>query len=254
MKNIAIALTVIATSLSLNAANFATPAAPIPEARFGIGLAYDISSFELYKDEENSASISNIHADVSFAPITNINIGVNLGISSVKTFTAQDNYDFKGNPGFAGGGSVKLSSPFIKDLVGFIATTKAVWFMSKNSNDVEYKGLDINGVLGISVRIKEVGYISGGGKYYEIDGENISGTHEATWSNSETIGGWLAFDYFPKSKLITEYIPYISFAFELFPGANFDGEAPINNMAFSVAFGALTKRVFGAKTEKQWRP
>ncbi len=243
-------------SLSM-AAGLASPIAPIPDARIGVGITYGMDGFNLYDSEiEAGATLSSIQATVAYAPVTNINLGIDLGVTSVSVKTEETAKDFSGDFGFSGGANAKLSSNFINDRVAFTGILKGGWFYSSTDEDYYYRGVTLSGSLGPTFHINNFGYLGFGYKYFEINGENEgSGNVSSYWGNDQTMGGYLSVDYFPKSEVISSYIPYISFVVDVFPEAGLQkNDIALHNISFSISFGAITNRLYGKKSEVNWRP
>lgn len=228
------------------------PAAPVPTARFATGVSYDYFGGYFYKApvEDLSFSMHGINAFFTYAPITYINLGVDLGMRDVNI--PKDLYEFNGKLGIAAGSHLKLVTPYFGDVIGIVGIARGLWFHS-GQNESYYSGAELTGAGGLSFHIKRFGYISFGAKYLEIFGENS--VELGTWSNDVTLGGWMSFDYFPKTN-IKKYIPFISFEFGFFPASDkpFYGKSPIvRNASFGVTIGAITHCLYG-DTDINWRP
>lgn len=242
---------------SVFAVNLTSPATPIPDARISLGLSYSLEGFELYQSDVEAYSLLNrLNVSVTFAPVQNINIGIDAGAGNVAISAVDEIREFHGDLGFSGGLNTKLSTNYINDRISFMGILKANWFLSEGKAESRYSGMDLSAGGGPIVHINNFGYIAAGVKYQEIVGKNLDyvGT-EGNWSNDETIGGFLAVDYFPKSELISNYIPYINFELAVFPGAGLkEKETSVKNISFGISFGAITKRLYGKKSELNWRP
>lgn len=257
MRIIKIALLATILISSAFAANLTSPATPVPDARIALGLTYNLEGFELYQSDVEAYSLTNrLNISVTFAPISNINIGVDFGAGNVAISAADAIRDYHGDIGFSGGLNTKLSSNFINDRIAFMGIMKANWFLSEGNQESQYSGMDLSAGAGPIVHINNFGYIAAGLKYQEIVGKNMDYSgNEGKWSNDETLGGFIAIDYFPKSELISNYIPYITFELGVFPGAGLkEKETSVKDLSFSLSFGAITKRLYGKKSELNWRP
>lgn len=257
MRIIKIALLATILFSSVFAVNLTSPATPVPDARISLGLTYNLEGFELYQSDVEAYSLTNrLNISVTFAPISNINIGVDFGAGNVAISSVDKIRDFHGDIGFSGGLNTKLSSNFINDRIAFMGILKANWFLSEGNEKSQYSGMDLSAGAGPIVHINNFGYIAAGVKYQEIVGKNrdFSG-NDGKWSNDETLGGFIAVDYFPKSELISNYIPYITFELGVFPGAGLkEKDTSVKNLSFGISFGAITKRLYGKKSELNWRP
>lgn len=257
MRKLSIVLILGAAIFSWGA-NVAFPSVAIPEARFGVGASYDITTGDLYGVDDVPFSMNTINASFTFAPVSVMNFGVDIGTRNVRIYSSDEVFDFRGKMGFSAGGHLRLSTPLLKDVFGATALIKGAWFYSKNDYDAFYRGVDVTGALGFVFHIKQVGYISFGGKYFEIFGENqgFNDINTSSWSNDETLGGWVAFDFFPKMKQQGSYIPFVTLEAGVFPGASaFRGDkSGIHNLSFSVTIGAITQRLYGESTELEWCP
>lgn len=239
------------------ASNLTAPATPIPDARLSLGLSYNLEGHELYKSDVEAYSLTNrLCVSVIFAPISNINIGLDIGAGNVAINSTEAIREYRGDIGFAGGLNTKLSTNFINDRFAFMGIMKSTWFLSEGSAESRYSGMDLSAGAGPIIHINNFGYIAAGVKYQEIVGKNMDYSgNEGKWSNDKTLGGFFAIDYFPKSEMISNYIPYITFEVGIFPGAGLkQKETSIDNISFGISFGAITKRLYGKKSELNWRP
>lgn len=249
-----ILLAAVLFAVSSWAANVSYPSAPVPSARFATGITYDYLGGYFYKApiEDLPFSMHGVNAFFTYAPVTYVNFGVDLGMRDVNIPNGDHDYGFNGKLGIAAGSHLKLATPYFGDVMGIIAMCRGLWFHSKDDNDSFYSGPELTGAGGLSFHVKRFGYISFGCKYFEIFGEN--GIGDGDWSNDATVGGWASFDYFPKTN-VKKYIPFISFEFAFFPSDNpFYGGSPIvRNASFAVTIGAITHRIYG-DDNRNWRP
>lgn len=262
------------------------PSTPVPTARFATGVSYDYyggymdydNNSKLFWQDDLPVSLHGINAFFTYAPITYVNFGVELGardanINPDKKFSLAQS-ELNGTLGFSAGAHLKFATPYFSDVFGFVAAAKGTWFYSEgNSNKTEWYYIDGEGNMtpvnwnnngnivaingGISFHVKRFGYISFGAKYLDVMGKiNLEPEiiEKTKWVNDAYIGGWLALDYFPKTR-IEKFIPFISFELGFFPNDKpFDGGRPIlRNASFSVTVGAIMKRLYGDDDEN-WRP
>jgi len=248
-----ILLLAILFAVSSWATSVSYPAAPVPTARFATGATYDYFGGYFYRAPVSDLpfNMHGINAFFTYAPVTYVNFGVDLGMRDVNIPQGNHNYDFNGKLGIAAGQHLKLATPYFGDVMGIVAMCRGLWFYSKDSHSSFYSGSQLVGSGGLSFHVQRFGYISCGIKYLEIFGEN--GFGDGTWSNDATLGGWASFDYFPKTN-VKRYIPFISFEFGFFPSDKpFYGSGTIvRNASFGVTIGAITNRLYG--DEDNWRP
>lgn len=242
-----------------SASNLANPLAPIPAARIGIGASYHLGGYTI-TNREIPSILNRIHARVNYSPFVYFNLGIDLGVSQMEV--ACDTADtviieaFHGNYKFSFGVNIKLSTPLFKDIVGAIGIAQGTRFSSENKAGAIYSGFDGAGALGVLFHIKNIGYVAAGSKIYLIQGKNQSynSSKEQFYSNINNIRGWFAFDYFPRIKALTKYIPFISFEVSVAPDVSFGKKAPIQEISFSIAIGSITKRLYGETSSLQWHP
>lgn len=249
---------VIISITASSASNLANPVAPIPDARVGIGVSYHLGGYTI-TNQEIPSLLNRIHARISYSPFTYFNFGIDLGVTQMEV--AADTLDtlvyevFHGNYKFSFGVHIKVSSPFFKDIVGLVGIAQGTRFSSENKAGAMYGGYDGAGAAGFIVHIKNVGYFAAGAKLYVIQGENRSYCgDEDNFHNVNNLRGWAAFDYFPKIKAISKYIPYISLEVSVAPDAAFGEKAPIQEISFSIAVGSITKRLYGEISSIEWHP
>jgi hypothetical protein len=233
------------------------PSAPVATARFATGISYEYSGGYLYNTSNIQLpySIFGPSAFFTYALATCVNIGVDVGMRSVNIHHSNQ-YDFDGRMGISAGSHLKLATPYMGDVFGIVTLVRGLWFYSEAKNDSYYSGLDLTGSGGLSFHIKGAGYLSFGVKYSEILGDNYTAhlNKDGEWSNDALLGGWIAFDYFPKSS-IKEFLPYLSFEFGFFPNDKpWHGTKPgLRNASFAISIGGVTKKLYGDKTVN-WRP
>jgi len=240
-----------------NAANLANPGITFPEARIAIGASYDLGGYTL-TNQELPSLFNRIHARVTYSPLKYVSIGIDGGTIRIDVERTSDSAaTFHGKFGYSGGGHLKLATPsFIKDKLTVVALAQGTIFKSENKFSAEYAGKDATGAVGIQVHIPGFGYITAGPWVYLIQGENRSydGT-TSFYSNINNIRGWLAVDYFPKMKELTNNSkPYISFEFSISPKANYSERIPIQEFSFSISIGSITNRLYGTQSEVDWSP
>jgi len=276
-------------------ASVSFPAAPVPTGRFATGIGYDYNGGFLHNIDtvygiDNLAfKTRGLNAFFTYGIVQSINLGVDIGVRDVRIrdnnlagwqlLPRYDNdgdliaidtlltrVEFKGRFGLAAGAHLKLSTPYIGDVMAIVGTARGNWFYSETyGSNSWHNGLDFTAGGGLSFNVNDFGYITLGAKYFEIMGKNGINAHEGDgmffpgndggyWSNSAVMGGFIAVDYFPKSN-IQQYIPFFSFEFSFFPDKNgFSGSNPVLRSAgFAVTAGAFSRRVVGDKDEI-WRP
>jgi hypothetical protein len=250
---------IICLGIPLEASNLANPVTPIPSARISIGVSYHLGGYTITNAELPSL-LNRINARVNYAPLQFFNIGIDCGASQMEV--AADTLDsliigaFHGNYTFSFGANIKLSSPLLNDLFGLIGIAQGTRFESENKAGALYKGYDVNGIIGFLVHIKNIGYIAAGPQVYLIQGKNKSfnSKTERPYSNVNNIRGWFAFDFFPKLKIDTKNIPYFSLEVAVSPDAGFGKKAPLQEISFSIAFGSVTRKLYGETSSIEWRP
>ncbi len=247
------------TASFIHASNLANPLAPIPAARVSIGASYHLGGYTITNDSV-PCLMNRIHGRINYSPISYFNIGIDLGASQMDVSSIENHIPpielFHGKYKFSYGANIKLSTPLIKDIIGLIGITQATYFSSPNKEGAVYEGFDGTGALGLLFHIPNFGYVAAGSKLYYIKGENQSYNSSTVhpYSNINNIRGWLAFDYFPKSKLTTNNLFYFSFELSISPGAAFNDRAPIQEMCFSFCIGTITKPLYKKSSSPDWQP
>ena len=249
-----IILSVALLAVSSWATSVSAPAAPVPAARFATGITYNYLGGYLYKApvEDLAFNTHGINAFFTYAPLTSINLGVDLGMRDVNM--EKGIYGFNGRFGIAAGSHLKFATPYFGDVMGLVAMCRGLWFYSEDQFNTYYSGRELTSAGGLSFHVQRVGYISFGAKYLEIFGENGYGLEKGKWSNDATLGGWIAFDFFPRTD-IKQYIPFISFEFGFFPNDKpfYGGNPVLRNASFGITIGGITRRLYG-NTDENWRP
>jgi len=245
-------------SISSVATGFATPMAPLPAGRVSIGGYYDLDGITI-TNREIPAVVNRIGGVLSFAPVKGLSIGADL--AAVQMDVASDNTKnpyielFHGDYKFSAGGAIRLSTPLIKDIVGVSVLGKGTWFSSEEKKSgFSYGGIDVTAAAGPVFHIKKFGYIAFGPKFYYLMGENngVTGTH--AYSNINNLRGWLAIEYFPRSKEIAKYLPYISLEASGSPGLAINNRAPVQEFGFSCSFGIVSGPLYKKHKNDKWRP
>jgi hypothetical protein len=237
----------------LYASNLANPVQPISGARMALGVSYHIGGYTI-TNRKLPCLINRFHGRISYAPFTYFNLGIDLGASQMEV--ASDTtltgliQTFHGNYGFSFGAYIKVSSPLIRNIMGFIGILQGTQFKSENSSGAYYKGPDLNGAVGLLFRIRKFAYIAAGAEAYLIDGKNKSYNSdvEMNYSNVNNVRGWIAFDITPPMKNVKRYIPYLTVEVSLSPEVTFNKKAPMQEISFSISIGSVTKRLYGKKT------
>lgn len=243
-----IILTICFISCSL-ASNLANPASALPEANILIGASYHLGGYTL-TNLDIPAMFNRFHGRIDYAPLSFVSIGVDLGATQVevdKYTTAADTISlFHGKYGFSGGAHLKMSSPFIKNLVSFFGIGSATYFSSENDDDAKYGGFDGTGVVGIQFRIPNFGFVSIGPMVYLIQGdaESADGKKEF-YSNSNNIRGWIAIDYHLKKSQLTKGSVYLSLEFSCSPEINYSSRIPIQEFSLSLSIGYISGKLYG---------
>lgn len=238
------------------ASNLANPVVNLPDSRVAIGISYHLGGYTITNSEIPSL-LNRIHLRLSYAPLTYLNIGADIGVSKMDVESHNAIKKFEGNFGLSVGGTVKTATPLIKDIVGLIAIGQATLFTSKNDAEAYYKGPDYSAAGGLLFHIKGVGYIAAGPHLYIQMGKH-KGYKDSDvvqkYSSVSNLRGWLAIDYFPKMKMIKKYIPYFSLEFSAGKKVKFGSTTPIKEFSFSISFGEVTRRLYGEKSEVEWEP
>jgi hypothetical protein len=242
------------------ASNLANPLTPIPEARIAVGASYHLGGYTI-TNREIPAMLNRFHARVSYAPLSLLNFGLDAGASQVEVAADTGSADtlgvFHGNYGFSIGAHCKLATPlFLDDLLGLVAIGQATHFVSENDKGAIYEGFDGAAAAGVLLHIRGIGFAAAGAKLYMIDGQNKSYNRDAynDYSNHNNVRGWLAFDYFPRTRMTSSNKPFISIEISLSPDAAFDQRAPVQEISFSAGIGSVTGRLYGERSELEWTP
>lgn len=238
------------------AANLANPANSFPEARLAIGASYHLGGYTL-TNQELPSMFNRLHARVSYSPLKYVSFGIDGGTIQIDVERSNDSAaTFHGNFGYSGGGHLKLATPsFFKQKLSVVALAQGTIFKSANKFDAEYAGKDATGAVGIQVHIPGFGFITAGPWVYLIQGENKSYNGSTSfYSNTNNVRGWLAVDYFPKMKEISNNKPYISFEFSISPKADYSKRVPVQEFSFSISIGSITNRLYGTQSEVEWSP
>jgi hypothetical protein len=248
-----------AFALNVGAVTLADPAAPIPAARLAFGVSYDLGAYSLTNREVPSI-LNRYQAQISYAPFSFINFGVDGGVGQMDVAgdtTAADTFSvFHGGYGFSGGVHLKLSTPyFYNNLLCAIGIVHGGIFSSKSSASVLYGGTDAAGALGLQFHVQNFGFVTIGSEIYLIEGKNTDyAGSKGSYSNVNNVRGWLAVDYFPSDKLNNKNTFYVSAELTVSPKVSFNGKAPVEEMSFSVSIGAITPRLYGEQSEVEWKP
>ncbi len=243
----------------VHAVNLADPPVLIPPARVAVGLSYDLGGYPI-TNRAVPTIMNRFQAQVSYAPFSFLNFGVDGGATQMDVAgdtTAQDTFGvFHGGYEFSGGAHLKLGTPFFFDnLVSVVGIAHGSVFSSKNSAGTTYGGMDGAGAVGLQFHISNFGYVTAGSELYLISGKttDYNGV-KGNYSNVNNVRGWLAVDYFPPEKMNSQNSFYVSLEMSVAPKATFDGRAPIQEMSFSVSIGAVTPRLYGQKSDAEWKP
>lgn len=236
------------------ALNLATPLAPVPGGRISFSASYDLNGITI-TNREIPSIMNRIQATVTVAPIQFVNIGIDLGVSQIDV--ASDSNDvalFHGGYGFTGGGNLKVSSPFAKDIIGAIGLAKGTWFSSTEENsDRYYRGLDVVAAAGPVFHIPKFGFIAFGPQLYYIHGQNDASS--SNFHNINNLRGWIAIEYFPKMKDESKYLPFLSIEGSVSPDASIkSSRAPVVEFGASITFGAVSSKLFGNSQQADWHP
>jgi hypothetical protein len=241
-------------------ANLADPAVMLPAARIAIAGSYDLGGYTITNDSV-PCIMNRFHGSVTYAPFPFLNIGFDAGASQMDVAadtTFKDTIGvFHGNYGFSGGLHLKLGSEFFYDgLVRIIGLCQATYFTTSNAQGAVYSGKDVAGVIGLQFHINHFGYVSTGPQLYLIEGDNKSynSSLKRPYSNVNNLRGWLAFDYFPQDKLMSNNKLFISFEMSVSPKVAFNKRAPLQEASFSISLGSITKRLYGEESEIEWAP
>jgi hypothetical protein len=244
------------------------PSAPVPAARFASGVSYDYIGGYLVRGDFNNLNATdptpayslygaNIFFTYGLADF--INVGVDLGLKDANVHSSLPDYAFNGKTGAAAGTHVKLSTAYMGDVFAIVLFSRWHFFNSEDKGRSEYiRGQDFTASGAFSFHVKEFGYISMGAKFFniddKIDGEGYSDPKHS-FRNDAFVGGWVGFDYFPKTAIKT-YLPFVSFELGFFPksDSNVLEKKPVfRNISFSVTIGGITNRLYG-NSDDGWRP
>jgi hypothetical protein len=241
------------------AANLADPAVLVPPARIAAGASYDLDGFSITNNEVPCLT-NRFEARISFSPFSFVNFGIDGGTLQMEVAgdtTASDTFSvFHGRYGICGGGHLKLSTPFFfNDLACLVGIARGSYFSSKSNAGASYGGLDASGGAGIQIHLKDFGYLTLGSTVYLILGKNKSfdGTM-SKYSNVNNVRGWLALDYFPALGEASRNIVYVSIELSVGPNVTFNERVPVQEMSVSVSIGAISRKLYGATPNLEWKP
>jgi hypothetical protein len=241
------------------ALNLANPATLIPVARMAVGASYDVGGYTISNDSVPCV-MNRFQGRLTFAPLSFLNIGVDAGAS--RMFVAGDTTSadtigvFKGNFGFSGGIHIIMGTRFFyNDLFRIVGIGQASFFSSSDNTKITYGGNEGTGAVGLQFHIPRFGYITVGPEIYLISGKNkgFDGIQHR-YSNINNVRGWMAIDYFPKDKVMSNNKYYISLEISLSPMADFNKEAALQEIRFSIGLGSITKRLYGEESDVEWSP
>jgi hypothetical protein len=253
MRKIITIFTLVAGLSGMAAAsNLANPIGPLPDACMSIGASYQLDGISI-TNREIPALLNRFQGRLSYAPISFVNFGVDLGATQMEVAADTSASDtlgvFHGRYGFSFGAHLKATTPlFIKGVVGLIGIAQGTSFTSENSRGALYRGYDAAGAAGLLFRVSSFGYVAAGSKVYLIArgfNQSYNSTGEQRFGNVNNVRGWLAVDFYPPMKTISSGKPYISLELSVSPLAQFNGRAPVQEVSFSVAIGAITNRLYG---------
>ena len=239
-----------------SAATLADPLAPFPGPRIAVGIGYHIDGISI-GDRAIPALVNRVAARMSFSPAQYVNIGLEGGAAQMEVAPDTSNLRtlpvFHGNYTFSYAGNLKLTTPFLNDIVGVVGIGKGGHFASKNSKNTEYDCYDATGVVGLLFHIPRFGYASFGPKLHYITGTatDYDGT-EHGFTNVNNMQGWVAVEWYPHTK--NGSIPYITAEIALGPKVSFGERTPVNEFSFAIAIGTVTKRIGEEVSELEWRP
>lgn len=234
--------------------NLANPAAALPTANILIGTSYNVGGYTL-TNLNIPAMFNRFHGRIDYAPITYLNIGIDLGATQIDVDRYVSSSDtiklFHGKYGFSGGAHLKLSTPsIVKKTISFFTIGQATTFSSENDNGAKYGGIDGAGVIGLQFRIPKFGFISIGPMVYVIQGD-AQGTDgkKEYYSNNNNVRGWIAIDYYLKGNELSKGNAYLSFEFSASPKANYSSRIPIQEFSVSVSLGYISGKIYGVDKE-----
>jgi len=233
-------------------ANLANPAAQVGDARLAFGASYFVNGSTISNDEIPMI-MNRIGARASFSPVKYFSIGVDLAAVqvSVDQYPGSLPFDtvptFDGKYGVSYGGNLKLTTPYMFDYVALIGIANGNFFRSENKLGAYYGGKDAAGVIGLQVKVPNLGFISAGPQVYYIEGENRSYYGEkGTYSNINNLRGWIAFDYFPPVSILDEKVqPYFSVEFTMSPKINTSSRVRVQEFSVAVSLGSISPRLYG---------
>lgn len=240
----------------LSAATLVNPLAPFPGPRVAVGFGYHLDGISI-GDRAVPAIINRIAARTSFSPVEFVNIGLEGGAAQMEVASDSSIYPalpvFHGNYKFSYAGSLKLSTPLLKETAGLFGVVKGGHFGSEDSKKAGYSCYDATGVVGLLFHIPRFGYAAIGPRLYYIKGEaeNSDGTKH-NFNNVNNMQGWAAVEWFPKTS--SGSIPYITAEISFGPKVSFGDRTPVNEFSFSIGIGAVTKRLSGEVSELEWHP
>jgi hypothetical protein len=244
----------------INAANLADPAVVLPPARMALAASYDLGGYTITNDSV-PCLMNRFHGSLTWSPFSFLNIGIDAGASQMDVAgdtTSKDTIGiFHGDYGFSGGLHAKFGSRFFyDDLFRIIAIGQATYFSTTNKDGALYSGKDGAGIVGLQFHLSHFGYVSAGPQLYLITGENKSfnSAVKHKYSNINNLRGWLAVDYFPQEKSVSNNKLFLSFEMSLSPKAAFDKRAPLQECSFSISLGSITKRLYGEESDVEWAP
>ena len=254
MKKIIVFLILFFVAKSNFAINMATPLAPIPAGRLTASASYEFDGITI-TDREIPSIMNRIMATGTISPTQYFNAGLDVGLSQIEVASDSTNTTiFHGKFSFSGGANIKLSTPFVKNIFGFIGIIKGGWYNSpENDGSRYYQGFDVAGVLGPIFHIPKFGYIALGPKMYYIHGDSKGA---GTYHNINNLRGWIAIEYFPKMKDKIKMLPFITIEGSISPEASVkSNRAPIVEFGAALTFGGVSSKILG-KSDKQynWTP
>ena len=253
MKNILILFFILLTAISSYALNLATPLVPIPAGRLSASASYEFDGVTI-ANRAVPTVMNRIMASGTISPTQYFNAGLDLGVSQIDVASDSASTLFHGKFSFAGGVNIKLATPLIKNIFGFIAIAKGGWYNSPEKDaDRYYQGLDVAGAVGPIFHIPSFGYIALGPKMYYMHGDAFGA---GTYHNINNLRGWIAVEYFPKMKESSKMLPFITLEGSISPEASVkSSRAPIMEFGASLTFGGVTSKLFGNNNkQKDWMP
>ncbi|MCL1946996.1 MAG: hypothetical protein FWF51_07615 [Chitinivibrionia bacterium] len=236
------------------------PSATIPAARFASGVSYDYIGGYLTlnssTDPTPAYSLYGANIFFTYGLADFINAGVDLGLKDANIHSSDPSFVFNGRMGAAAGTHVKLSTSYMGDVFAIVLFSRFHFFYSEDKGRNEYnRGRDITASGAFSFHVKEFGYITMGAKYLDITAKIYGKPAPPEFKNDALVGGWVAFDYFPKTAIKT-YLPFVSFELGFFPNSErkvLEKKPVFRNISFSVTIGGITNRLYG-NSDDGWRP